>query len=278
MRSPASVTPPRPCSKRCSSPRAQVDEREGEPMTVSDAGRAGVDAFAVGPARRALDVLVAGMLLLVCLPLLLLVATLIAVTDGRPVFFTQDRVGEGSRPFRLYKLRSMRVGAGPAVTVHHDTRVTRVGAFLRRTSIDELPQLWHVLRGQMTLVGPRPESVELASRWPDSCRQLLTVRPGLTGPAQLRYRERSAVPPEGWTVEEWYLNVLMPERTHADLEFLARPTLARTVGYLWETVLFVVGLTDPERTVNAPEGGRPAPSRLRPRGCPGRPSTGRSAH
>src|SRR3954453_5057962 len=273
MRSPASVTPPRPCSKRCSSPRAQVDEREGEPMTVSDAtGRQkgprrsarhsrsprtrgpAVDAFAVGPARRALDVLVAGMLLLVCLPLLLLVATLIAVTDGRPVFFTQDRVGEGSRPFRLYKLRSMRVGAGPAVTVHHDTRVTRVGAFLRRTSIDELPQLWHVLRGQMTLVGPRPESVELAARWPDSCRLLLTVRRGLTGPAQLRYRERSAVPPEGCTVEEWYLNVLMPERTQADLEFLARPTLARTVGYLWETVLFVVGLTDPERTVNAPEG------------------------
>ena len=151
---------PRPAGPR--GPR-QTPGRHARRDRARDAGTRGVDAFSVGPSRRALDVLVAGVLLVLCLPVLVLAATLIAVTDSSPVFFIQDRVGEGSRPFpRLYKLRSMRVGAGPAVTVHHDTRVTRVGAFLRRTSIDELPQLWHVLRGQMTLVGPRPESVQLA--------------------------------------------------------------------------------------------------------------------
>ena len=120
---------------------------------------------------------------------------------------------------------------------------------LRRTSVDELPQLLHVLRGQMTLVGPRPESVDLARRYPASCRPVLSARPGLTGPAQLAYRERCAVPPSDWDVESWYLQVLVPLRAQADLEYLCRPTLRHTVRYLLRTAAFVLGVRDYERTV-----------------------------
>jgi lipopolysaccharide/colanic/teichoic acid biosynthesis glycosyltransferase len=205
----------------------------------------------VSTARRACDLVVSGLALVVAAPLLAVAALAILVTDGRPVFFHQVRVGEGGHPFRLCKLRSMRTGpAGPGVTAGRDARITRVGAVLRRTSVDELPQLWHVLRGRMTLVGPRPESVELAERYPAQCRPVLMARPGLTGPAQLRYREASAVPPDPATdVETWYLTTMVPLRTAADLEYLARPSLAETVRYLALTALFVVGLVDlQERT------------------------------
>jgi lipopolysaccharide/colanic/teichoic acid biosynthesis glycosyltransferase len=210
------------------------------------------EVFAVGPVRRALDVLVSAVLLVPALVVLGVASALILLTDGRPVLFTQSRIGQGGRPFRIYKLRTMRAGAGPEVTATCDGRITAVGRLLRRTSVDELPQLWHVLRGQMTLVGPRPESRELAARYPASCRAVLLARPGLTGPAQLRYRERSAVPPAGWgEVEAWYLTVLVPLRTDADLEFLLRPTLRTTLAYLALTARFVVGLADPQAPVTA---------------------------
>jgi lipopolysaccharide/colanic/teichoic acid biosynthesis glycosyltransferase len=201
--------------------------------------------------RRLLDVVVGGLLLVLVSPLLAVVAALVLCTSGRPVFFRQARVGENGRLFSLYKFRTMRmVASGPEVTAAADPRITRVGVFLRRTAIDELPQLWHVVRGQMTLVGPRPESAVLAARYPADCRPVLLARPGLTGPAQLRYRERSAVPPDGRTdVERWYLEVLVPLRVAADREYLDRPTLRRTLYYLVVTALFVVGLADLQRPV-----------------------------
>jgi lipopolysaccharide/colanic/teichoic acid biosynthesis glycosyltransferase len=134
---------------------------------------------------------------------------------------------------------------GPGVTAAGDARITRTGVLLRRASLDELPQLWHILRGRMTLVGPRPESVELAARYPAGCRFVLDARPGLTGPTQLRFRERSATPPPGWDVDAWYLSVLVPRRTACDLVYLTRPTLGRTLGYLLLTALQIVGLWTP---------------------------------
>jgi lipopolysaccharide/colanic/teichoic acid biosynthesis glycosyltransferase len=230
------------------------NERRPDAAGMADAAPAD-GTFAVSRARRVLDVVVAGLLLLVTAPLLLLVALLLVLDDGRPVLYRQVRVGEHGVPFRLLKLRSMRTSRpgtepGAGVTAEGDPRITRLGRILRRTSIDELPQLWHVLRGQMTLVGPRPESLMLAQRYPDSCRHVLSARPGLTGPAQLRYRERSAVPPEGWgDVEEWYLTVVVPVRVEADLEFLRRPTLWATVSSLCTTAMFVIGLVDVQASV-----------------------------
>jgi lipopolysaccharide/colanic/teichoic acid biosynthesis glycosyltransferase len=205
----------------------------------------------IGVLRRALDVVVVVLLSVVVLPVIAIVAVGILLTDGRPVLFRQSRVGEKGLRFTLYKLRTMRtVASGPEVTAASDVRITRLGGFLRRTALDELPQLWHVLRGQMTLVGPRPESDVLARRYPESCRPILLARPGLTGPAQLHYREKSAVPPPSWTdVEAYYLEVLVPLRVAADQEYLSRPSLGRTFHYLLLTALFVTGLADVQRPV-----------------------------
>lgn len=224
------------------STRAQARHRAPVPPTA---------VHGVGPMRRTLDILMATVLLLVASPFVAVIAVLILVTDGRPVFFRQTRVGEQGRRFLLYKLRTMqKVASGPEVTTQQDSRITPLGAFLRRTGIDELPQLWHVLRGQMTLVGPRPESDTLAGRYPASCQSILLARPGLTGPAQLHYRERSNVLPKGWSdVEAYYLQVLVPIRVAADQEYLANPSLRRTIHYLFLTALFVTGLTDVQRTV-----------------------------
>jgi lipopolysaccharide/colanic/teichoic acid biosynthesis glycosyltransferase len=218
--------------------------------------------FRVRPARRALDIVVAGFLLLLALPVLAVAAALIWATDRGPVVFRQQRLGENGRPFTLVKLRSMRVGGGPEVTTSSDDRVTRVGRVLRRTSIDELPQLWHVVRGEMTLVGPRPESVALAARYPASCRVVLQARPGLTGPAQLRFRERTAVPPPGWDVEQWYLQRLVPLRVAADLDYLVEPTLTPTLRYIGLTALHVLGLYDEDEPLAAPSIDTPS---VRPR-------------
>jgi lipopolysaccharide/colanic/teichoic acid biosynthesis glycosyltransferase len=208
-------------------------------------------AYPVGITRRVLDVLVSAVMLAVLAPFLAVVAGLIMLTDGRPVFFSQLRVGEGGRPFRLYKLRTMRTGGtGPEVTASGDARVYPLGMLLRRTAIDELPQLWHVLTGQMTLVGPRPESDALAVRYAAPYRDVLRARPGLTGPAQLYYREHAAEPPHGWTdVESWYLTVLVPLRVAADLDYLRAPTLRRTVRFLVLTAGYVLGLAKTERLV-----------------------------
>ena len=212
----------------------------------------GEDFLPVRPARRALDIVVASVLLVLTAPLVLTAMIAIAVTDGRPVLFRHLRVGEGARPFPVLKLRTMRSRPGSAVTTTEDARITRLGRVLRRTSVDELPQLVHVLQGRMTLVGPRPETVELAARYPASSRPLLAARPGLTGPAQLAYRERSAVPPPGWDVESWYLEVLVPLRAQADLDYVCRPTLRHTVLYLFRTAAFVVGLRDYQRAIEWP--------------------------
>lgn len=211
----------------------------------------------VSPARRCLDVGVAIVALTLCMPVLAFLALVILTIDGRPVLFRQVRVGEGGSPFVLLKLRTMTTGTdGPGVTAAGDSRITRSGAILRRASLDELPQFWHVLRGTMTLVGPRPESVELAGRYPAECRFVLAARPGLTGPTQLRFRERSATPPPGWDVDAWYLTALVPQRTASDLTFLSRPTLARTLGYLLLTGLQLLGVWSPaSATEPVPEDG-----------------------
>src|SRR5690242_5521379 len=192
----------------------------------------------VGPglSRRAFDV-VAGLfgLLVVGLPLLVLMIA-IRLTSPGPALFRQIRLGQGGQPFALVKLRSMRVGAsGPEVTAAGDTRVTRLGRFLRSTSLDELPQLWHVVRGQMTLVGPRPETPALAAGYPPECRWVFTFRPGLTGPAQVRLREKDVFAPGQPIDPQEYLTRLVPARTAVEARFLARPTLLATLAVLADT-------------------------------------------
>ena len=178
--------------------------------------------------KRVFDVCVAGLALVLFSPLLIGAALAVWLDSGRPVLFAQERVGRGTRAFRLYKFRSMVVDAarlGSYSTAQNDPRITRVGAVLRRTSIDELPQLFNVLRGDMSLVGPRPDVPAQRANYTDEQWTLRhRVRPGITGLAQARFRS-SATP---------------QQRLDADLDYARNPGLLRDLHILWLTVAQVL--------------------------------------
>lgn len=200
-----------------------------------------MSAVRLAPARRFLDVAVSLTLLLLLAPLLLLVALVVAATSGSPVLFRQQRVEAGGGTFTLLKFRSMRTDcAGPGVTGCADPRVTRTGRVLRRLSMDELPQLWNVLRGDMTLVGPRPEIPRLARRYPPRDRWVFRHRPGLTGPCALRSRGYAAELDGHTDPEEYYLTVLVPRRTALDAEFLRHATAGRVIAFTARTAVYVL--------------------------------------
>ncbi|HZD38154.1 MAG TPA: sugar transferase [Actinomycetes bacterium] len=194
-----------------------------------------------GPPRRALDLLITGTAFLLLLPLFVLLALLVMLSSPGPVIFRQERVGQGGVPFTLLKFRTMRSGSsGPNVTVGDDARLTRIGKLLRHAGLDELPQLINILKGEMTLVGPRPETLDLAMRYPSGCEAVFQHRPGLTGPAAVRLRDRDRLRASSQDLEEYYLRVVVPTKVAVDLEFLAAPTLPRTVGVMAETLLYIV--------------------------------------
>jgi len=150
--------------------------------------------------KRAFDATLAGVGLILSSPLWLVFASLIKLEDGGPIFFAQDRVGLGGRPFDALKFRSMRPDAealtGAIQASEHDPRVTRIGRFMRATAMDELPQLWNILRGDMSFVGPRPERpffVEQLSQEIPFYQQRHAVKPGITGWAQVKYRYGSSL-------------------------------------------------------------------------------------
>ncbi|MDQ0597437.1 lipopolysaccharide/colanic/teichoic acid biosynthesis glycosyltransferase [Streptomyces canus] len=200
-----------------------------------------VDIVRVALGRRVLDIVVASTLLLLLAPLLGLLVLLVRATSGPPVIFRQRRIRAGGGEFTLYKFRTMRESsAGPGVTGSSDSRVTGTGRLLRRLSLDELPQLWHVLRGDMTLVGPRPEVPDLARRYPPECRWVFRHRPGLTGPCQLRSHAYAAQLDGRPDPEGYYLTVLVPERVALDAQFLSHATVGNVVRVAARTVLYVL--------------------------------------
>lgn len=188
-------------------------------------------------AARALDVVVSALLLLLSSPLMLALALLVKLSSPGPVFFRQQRVGRQGRLFWLYKFRSMRVaGAGPLITSAGDRRITPVGAVLRKWKLDELPQLFNVLRGDMSLVGPRPEVLRYVQRYTEEQRQVLSVRPGITGLSQLAYHNEEELLAGQEDAEDYYLRVLLPAKLALDLEYIRQRTLRSDLQILWQTL------------------------------------------
>lgn len=176
---------------------------------------------------RGFDVLAAGLGLLLLAPLFVLIALAIKLTSPGPVFYLAQRVGRSGRPFKLYKFRSMVVGAdrqGPGITVNRDARITPVGRLLRHFKLDELPQLLNVLRGEMSLVGPRPEDPRYVALYTREQRQILNVRPGLTSQASVYYREEEILlSGDNW--ETTYREQILPRKLAAELAYLQQRTL-----------------------------------------------------
>src|SRR3954469_17702524 len=175
--------------------------------------------------KRIMDVTIAATALVLTAPLMLLIALLIVAESPGPVFFRAERVGRGGRPPRMLKFRKMPVGAiGLALTVAGDRRLTKVGAVLVRTRLDELPQLWHVLRGDMSLVGPRPEDPTFVARWQQEYDEILRVRPGLTGWTQLAFADEASILGRHDPLAR-YLDVILPQKVQLDRMYAARPTV-----------------------------------------------------
>jgi lipopolysaccharide/colanic/teichoic acid biosynthesis glycosyltransferase len=163
--------------------------------------------------KRLVDLAAAAVGLLLLSPLLAAAAVAVKLSSPGPVLFRQERVGRYGRPFRIDKFRSMRVNAtGPSVTAGGDARITRVGRLLRRTKLDELPQLWNVLVGDMSLVGPRPEVRRFVDRFPADYARILSIRPGITDFAAVEYRDEESVLAGAADAEAAYLETVLPAK------------------------------------------------------------------
>jgi lipopolysaccharide/colanic/teichoic acid biosynthesis glycosyltransferase len=191
--------------------------------------------------KRGVDIALSGVLLIVSLPLLAVAALIIKLDSEGPVFFRQARVGRNSRRFQILKLRSMRIsGLGLGYTLSEDPRVTRIGRWLRWLKVDELPQLWNVLCGEMSMVGPRPVVPELALEYRQAYKLLLTVRPGLTDPATLKYchEEQSLLLVPDPLL--YYKTILVPDKLRISAAYIERANFWSDLAVLTATALALV--------------------------------------
>jgi len=196
-------------------------------------------------AKRAFDLLVASVGLVLLAPLLAAIALAIRLDSRGPVLFRQQRVGRHGVPFAIHKFRTMVADAaarGPALTIGDDARITRVGRFLRRRRLDELPQLIDVFKGDMSLVGPRPELPRYVARYPEALRErVLAVRPGLTDPASLAFLDESERLARAADPEREYVEVLLPAKLQAAADYAERASLGSDLCILWGTLRRLFG-------------------------------------
>ena len=191
-------------------------------------------------AKRLFDLALALPALALALPLMVAITLWVRLDSAGPALFRQQRVGRHGRLFHIHKFRTMRVRssqAGPLITVAGDARVTRAGRWLRRTKLDELPQLLDVIRGDMSLVGPRPEVPRYMALYPDEARQrILSVRPGITDRAAIEFRDEELLLAHATDPERVYVERIMPVKLRYYLDYVAHRSLAGDARILFDTV------------------------------------------
>lgn len=196
--------------------------------------------------KRAFDLVVATVGLIFSLPLLMLVAAAVRLFDGTPVFFVQKRVGQFGQPFEMYKFRTMkefRGASGSQLTVNGDKRITEFGRFLRKTKLDELPQLLNVIKGDMSVVGPRPEVQYFVDKYTDIQKLVLKLKPGITDEASIQYVDESAFLSKSQNPEQFYIEVVMPEKIRINLDYAKHSNLWTDLKVILRTVLRVCVVT-----------------------------------
>lgn len=194
-------------------------------------------------AKRVMDIAISAAALCVLWPVFLLIALAIVIDDPGPVFYRQVRVGRGGRPFRIFKFRTMVVDAdkkGLSITVGRDSRITRVGAFLRKTKLDELAQLLNVLYGQMSFVGPRPEVPRYVELYTPYQRQVLLVRPGITDYASIAYRNENDLLAGADDPEKMYIETIMPDKIELNMKYLREISPLADLRLILKTVIAVI--------------------------------------
>ncbi len=193
--------------------------------------------------KRIFDILVSGIGLLCLSPLLLIVAIWIKLDSPGPIFYRQVRVGRYNKDFRIFKFRSMRIGSdkGSLVTIGgRDPRITRSGYFIRKFKIDELPQLINVLVGDMSLVGPRPEVRHYVNYWTPEQMHVLDVRPGITDPASIKYRNENELLAQAEDPEKYYIDVIMQEKIKLYLEYAEKSSFWYDIKLIFQTFWVII--------------------------------------
>lgn len=192
--------------------------------------------------KRFFDITAGGLGLLLLSPLFLIIAIWIKLDSKGPVFYRQVRVGRNNKDFRIFKFRSMRVGSdkGSQVTIGgHDPRVTRSGYYIRKFKFDELPQLINVFVGDMSLVGPRPEVRHYVNYWTPEQMHVLDVRPGITDPASIKYRNENELMEQAVDPEKYYIEVIMQEKIKLYIDYVSHHSFWGDIGLIFKT-FFVI--------------------------------------
>lgn len=187
--------------------------------------------------KRLMDVVLAALGLVLASPLMLACALVVKISSRGPVIFEQERIGRFGRPFMIKKFRTMRSESmGPSITSSSDSRITTVGRWLRATKLDELPQLINVIRGQMSLVGPRPEVAKYVALWPADARtEILRVRPGMTDPAAIAFRRESELLAEAEDSERYYVEKILPQKVELYREYVSEWSLLGDLKIMLQT-------------------------------------------
>jgi len=190
--------------------------------------------------KRIFDFLVSLLGIIVLSPIFIIVSIAIKMDSKGNVLFLQKRVGRYGKQFNIYKFRTMVTDAeklGKQITVGNDNRITKVGAFLRKYKIDELPQLFNVLKGDMSLVGPRPEVPKYVNLYTAEQRKVLNVRPGITDMASLRYRDENDILGKVDNPEEYYINVIMKDKLSLNLEYIEKSNIFFDIYLIVKTII-----------------------------------------
>lgn len=192
--------------------------------------------------KRIFDIVISGCGIIVLSPLFLVIAIWIKLDSKGPVFYRQVRVGKENKDFRIFKFRSMKEGSdnGSLVTIgERDSRITRSGHFIRKFKLDELPQLINVFMGDMSLVGPRPEVRHYVDYWTPTQMHVLDVRPGITDPASIKFRNENQLLDKADNPEEYYINVIMQEKIRLYLEYVENHSLWYDIKLIFQTIKVV---------------------------------------
>lgn len=193
--------------------------------------------------KRLFDIIASGLGLIILSPLFLILAIWIKLDSKGPVFYRQVRVGKDNKDFRIFKFRSMRVGSdkGSLVTIGgRDPRITRSGYIIRKLKLDELPQLINVFVGDMSLVGPRPEVRHYVNYWTPKQMHVLDVRPGITDPASIKFRNENELMEQAEDPEDYYINVIMQEKLKLYLDYVEHHSFWGDIGLIFKTFWVIV--------------------------------------
>ncbi len=193
--------------------------------------------------KRVMDIALSVFAILLLCPLFVLISIAIQLDSEGPVFYRQERVGKNGVPFRIFKFRTMQAHAdkqGLSITVGSDSRITRVGGFLRKTKLDETAQVFNVLLGDMSFVGPRPEVPKYVDLYTPWQQQVLLVRPGITDYASIAYRNESDMLAKAEHPESFYINTIMPEKIKLNMKYLHEISLYTDVKLILKTIIAIV--------------------------------------